>query len=79
MKAVAYVQKIVPTEIEVPDKLVQTIWTEDEENNYFTKEYGIAVDTLVRFIRENYGIDYDDDYTCLMGERNGEDFPILEY
>lgn len=78
MKAVVYVTKTIPMEIKVPDEIVKTIWAEDEKT-YYTKEYGNAVDALTRFIREKYGIDYDDDYTCLEGEKNGEMIPILEY
>lgn len=79
MKAVAYVTKIIPMEIEVPDEIVKTIWAEDEKD-YYTVEYHNAVDALVRFIRKKYKIDYyNDDYSYLEGEKNGEIVPILAY
>lgn len=78
MKAVAYVTKIIPMEMEVPDEIVKTVWAENEKD-YYTEEYGNAVNALTRFIRKKYGIRYDDDYTCLEGEKNGEMVPILEY
>lgn len=80
MKAIAYVKKIVPTEIEVPDELVNIIT--DSINSASKKAiytYAIAVNELDEFIRIKYGIEFEEDYEYLEGEeKDGTTFPLLE-